>query len=68
MKRFVRIRLERGFSAAIEFRREGRDIDSWSLMLTVPEQELARFGEGGVLDSLDFATDLQDSIGRDRAA
>lgn len=68
MKRFVRIRLERGFSAAIEFRREGRSTDSWSLTLVVPQRELARFGEGGVLDLLDFATELQDSIGRDRAA
>jgi len=68
MKRFVRIRLERGFSAAIEFRREGRGTDCWSLTLVVPERELARFGEGGVLDLIDFATELQDSIGRDRAA
>ncbi len=55
MRRFIRIPLERGFSAAIEFRRVGRDTDSWSLTLVVPERELARIGEGGVLDLLDFA-------------
>jgi len=36
--------------------------------LVVPEQELARFGEGSVLDLLDLADELEDSMLRTRAA
>jgi len=36
--------------------------------LVVPELELARFGEGSVLDLLDLAAELEDSVMRSRAA
>lgn len=68
MPRLVRIPLEPGSTARLEIQRSTRAVGGWFLALVVPEQELARFGEGSVLDLLDLADELEDSILRTRAA
>lgn len=47
---------------------EGSAGESLALVLVVPEQELSRFGEASVLDLLDSAAELEESVLRSRAA
>ena len=68
MLRSIRIALEPGFAARVELQRPSGSAASWSLALVVPEQELPRFGEASVLDLLDFAAELEESVLRSSAA
>lgn len=68
MRRVFRAKLERGSSSALEVARTGASDDSWIVALVVPEKELERLGEAGVLDLLDVAAELTSLIERDRAA
>jgi len=68
VKPTFRAALDRGSSAAIEICRQGRSRDAWILAFVVPERELERFGEAGVLDLLELATEIQELVARDRAA
>ncbi len=68
VKPTFRAALDRGSSAAIEICRQGRSRDAWILALVVPERELDRFGEAGVLDLVELAAEIQEFVTRDRAA
>lgn len=54
--------LEPGFAARLEFQRPTGSAAGWSLVLVVPEQEFPRFGAASVLDLLDFAAELEESV------
>jgi len=46
----------------------GSSRDAWILAIVVPERELERFGEAGVLDLLELAAEIQELVTNDRAA
>jgi len=62
MTRSVRIPLEPGLAARLELQRPTGSAAGWSLALVVPEQEFPCFGEASVLDLLDFAAELEESV------
>jgi len=60
--------LETGFASRLEVQRPLASSDGWSLAFVVPECEFLRFGEASVLDLLDLASEIEESVLRDHAA
>jgi len=68
MTRTYHTALERESAAVLEIRVVGRRPDSWIMALVVPDCEMDRFGDAGVLDLLDLASELKVLVARERAA
>lgn len=68
MRRTFCASLSHDSSATVEVWKFGRNADSWTVVLVVPERELERFGEAGIRDLLELADEIRGLVSRDRAA